>query len=301
MKILVIGSKGFLGKAVVQELQQQAFTVFEADIVNDYNNSTYFQVDVTNADFRSILRDHQFGWIVNCAGAASVPDSFTNPHRDFSLNVNLVSLMLNAIREENPDCKFLQFSSAAVYGNPIKLPIQETDATAPLSPYGFHKLQAEKLCEMYYQQFGIHSKVIRIFSAFGPGLEKQLLWDIFKKTRNEQSVALFGTGNESRDFIYSVDVAKAVAAILKQNDQGFTIYNLASGVQTTVQQAAQNLLSALDCLKVLTFNGKNRTGDPLNWQADISKITAETGFKPTYNFETAILELASWLQEKKSV
>ena len=85
MKILVTGSKGFIGNAAVNFYQEKKYSVFGCDIVNDYTSDNYFQIDATNSDFHQIFKSYDFDVCINCSGAASVPQSLQNPLRDHYL------------------------------------------------------------------------------------------------------------------------------------------------------------------------------------------------------------------------
>ncbi len=156
MKSLIIGSKGFIGSNLVKYLNSSGHQVFEADVVVDYENPEhYFLVDATNSDYHSIFEQVQFDVCVNCSGAASVPDSIKKPHRDFVLNATNVFKLLEAIRVHQPACKFINLSSAAVYGNPRQLPISEKMEAKPISPYGYHKWMSEQICIEFHKFFWI--------------------------------------------------------------------------------------------------------------------------------------------------
>src|SRR6476620_7395882 len=141
MKILVIGSKGFIGLNVYDFLKKNNYEVLGCDVVTDYTDKNYFQIDATNSDFHHIFEKKNIGVYINCSGAASVPLSLEFPLKDFSLNTLNVFKILEAIRTYRPKCKFINLSSAAVYGNPDSLPIKEEAVLKPLSPYGIHKKQ----------------------------------------------------------------------------------------------------------------------------------------------------------------
>ncbi|WP_121809538.1 NAD-dependent epimerase/dehydratase family protein [Mucilaginibacter kameinonensis] len=298
MNILIIGSKGFIGSVCYNFFKDlDGYDVYGADVVTEYNDPNYFLIDATNADFKSVFRKHQFTWCVNCAGAASVPDSFIRPEKDYLLNVNLTVALLNAIREENNDCKFLQMSSAAVYGNPVVMPIKETDRLAPLSPYGIHKKQAEELCELYHKYYGLSIFIFRVFSAYGRGLQKQLFWDLFKKSRSQQHFALFGTGEETREFIHVTDIVNAMSLVISGNQTGFKIINIANGSPITIAAAASAFLENIEFKGVFSFEGVNRSGDPLYWQADTSLLKS-LGYQQQISFEDGIKDYCKWLKER---
>lgn len=299
MRIIIIGSKGFIGEHCFKHFSFLAPSdCWGADVVTDYVSKNYFLVDSSNSDFNEIFIQYKFDVCINCSGAASVPDSLKHPLRDFNLNVTNVAKLLTAIKHHNPECRFINLSSAAVYGNPESLPIVEQHRCAPVSPYGLHKLMAEQICSEYHKYFGIQTCSLRIFSAYGPGLQKQLLWDIFQKTRSGSIVNLFGTGSETRDFIYVDDIVQAIECIIKSGQFNAGIYNIAGGEEVKIKDLAEELLIALRFNGSLVFSGENRKGDPVNWKADISKLTS-LGFLPKYALAEGIKEYTQWLTVKK--
>ena len=150
MKILIIGSKGFIGSHCADYFKSTGAAVYQAD-VNESIDVNSYTIERQNSDFSLPFQEHQFDVCINASGSAHVGFSFENPSKDFELNVINVQKILVAIRDYNRDCKFINFSSAAVYGNPQFLPISENSACKPLSPYGFHKLQSELLLTEYHK------------------------------------------------------------------------------------------------------------------------------------------------------
>lgn len=208
MKILVIGSKGFIGSHCVDYFSK-ANEVWGCDVVLDYNTPNYISIDAVDSDFLGIFEQRQYDVCINCAGAANVPFS-GETFNDFKLNTLNVFKLLEAIRKHAPQCKFVTMSSAAVYGNPASLPIVEGQKLMPVSPYGYHKVMAEKICEEYSKYWDIKTCCLRIFSAYGPGLRKQLFWDLYHKIKEQDEPTLWGTGHESRDFIYISDIVRII-------------------------------------------------------------------------------------------
>jgi len=296
MKVLVIGSKGFIGSHCVSYFTKHGYDVWEADVVVDYVNKKYFVVDVANADYTEIFQQEQFELCINCSGAASVPDSFIHPLRDFFLNTSNVFKMLEAIRRSNLHCKFINLSSAAVYGNPQTLPVKETDQTNPISPYGWHKQQSETLCKEFYALYKIGTVSLRIFSVYGEGLKKQLFWDIYSKTKQANSIDLFGSGEETRDFIYIKDLVKAIEAIYKGSAFEGEVINVASGQETSIKDAATILCDHVRPGIQVNFNGKVKEGDPLYWKADISTLLSYN-FNAVYSIQEGLANTAKWLKE----
>jgi UDP-glucose 4-epimerase len=197
------------------------------------------------------------------------------------------------------------FSSAAVFGNPTKLPIVEDSIPQPISPYGVHKHLAEVLLKEYARLWGLSVTVLRPFSAYGPGLRKQLLWDAGRRAvqaskAGKSSVTLFGTGNETRDFIYASDVARAALHVIGRPATGaFEVFNVGTGVESSVSEVVSLLLQELDIRLELAFDGSTRAGDPVAWRADMSRLE-NLGFSPRVLLREGVRRVAEWMRSVQS-
>lgn len=291
MRVLIVGSKGFIGSHLVSHLES-VFDVWGCDVFTNYNEKKY-TIITSPVDFTSLFHNQQYDVCINASGASSVADSLKNPARDFELNVHNVALILESIRVHQPSCRFINLSSAAVYGNPSTLPISETHKLAPLSPYGFHKMQAENLCTEYSRFFNVDAISVRIFSAYGPGLKKQILWDLYKKSLNTSVIELFGTGDETRDYIFIDDIVRALK-IIAIAPKPESVYNLASGHAQALHELCKIFLSEMHWSGELKFNKVRREGDPDFWRADVSRINA-LGFSPRVTLHEGIKQYVEWL------
>jgi UDP-glucose 4-epimerase len=297
MKILIVGCKGFIGEATDRYLSEK-HEVYGCDVMPAYDKERYFIIDASNASFNFVFQRYKFDVCINCSGAASVPDSITDPARDYELNTHNVFKLLDSIRQFNPSCHFINLSSAAVYGNPEKLPINESHPLNPISPYGLHKMQAEILCQEFSSFFNIRTSSLRIFSAYGPGLRKQIFWDLYKKTLSSNNIQLLGNGTEARDYIYSEDIAKAIEVVMNCSGELYEQYNIANGVSYTIKEAVSIFFEKLNWNGTSEFTGVLRKGDPAVWQADISKIK-QKGFIPNFDFKDGINNYIEWLKGQR--
>ena len=298
MKILIIGSKGFIGKHAYDYFTKKNEDVYGADVSVDYANPKYFTIDSTNSDFTEIFEKHHFDVCINCSGAASVPDSLVHSLRDFTLNSFNVFKILDSMKKYTPNCKLINLSSAAVYGNPQSLPIKESDHVAPVSPYGFHKKFAEEILYEFHRFFGLQCCSLRIFSAYGTGLYKQIFWDLYQKTKTQKDIQLFGTGRETRDFIYITDILQSIDLIIKNGKFCADTYNIANGEQISIKQIAELVLEELNFEGNLSFTGVEREGDPLYWVADIEKMK-NLGYQKKVSIEEGIKSYIKWAKELK--
>lgn len=294
--LLVLGSEGFIGSNAVRYFSSQGYRVTKADI-HLKDAPDYFLINAELPSFNDIFTEREYDVCINATGAANVQLSFSHPDVDHTLNVSNVFHILNSIRKYNPACKFINLSSAAVYGNPTEIPIRETTPVGPLSPYGMHKLYSEQICREFHDFFGIQTVSLRIFSAYGEGLRKQLFWDLYQKIKEAKDVVeLFGTGRESRDFIYIRDVVVAIGCVVQNATFDGSVINIASGVESTIEYAAHCFIKALGKDIAVRFTRNNKIGDPLNWRTDIRLLTS-LGFSNRYSLAEGINNYVKWLKE----
>jgi len=297
--ILILGSEGFIGTHLVNYFIGNNEEVYGCDLFETSKliGDRYFKVSALSPEWEDIFLKQQYDVCINAAGSASVPYSMAHPMSDFLSNSLDMMRVLDAIRRLNPNCRFLQISSAAVYGNPQRLPIPENSLCSPISPYGYHKLISETICKEYQQIFGIHIAVVRPFSVYGEGQQKQLLWDICMKAKNTSEIKLFGTGLESRDFIHVADLAKLLQHIIDSGNFSCDIFNAASGNETTIKEIADCFVEYYEGKKKVIFSGEVRHGDPINWCADISAAKA-IGYAPSIGIKDGIYRFIKWFENK---
>jgi nucleoside-diphosphate-sugar epimerase len=137
-------------------------------------------------------------------------------------------------------------------------------------------------------------KIARIFSAYGKGLRKQIFWDMYNKLKNTGRLDMFGTGNESRDYIHINDVIESLY-LLATVESKDVIFNVANGEEVTIRQATEWFTEVVGVsFDKIIFNGVVREGDPLNWSADVSKIKA-LGYKKTVDMKDGLKEYYDWV------
>ncbi|RNL56904.1 NAD-dependent epimerase/dehydratase family protein [Pedobacter jejuensis] len=296
MKVIIIGSKGFIGSHLFKFFSTSN-EVWGADISSS-TEEKYFMLALQNTSFESIFEENDFDVCINASGNGSVPISLNKPVYDYELNVTNTIKLLDSIRVHNPTCKFINMSSAAVYGNPTTLPIVESNVLKPLSPYGWHKLYAEQLCKEYYYLYNIQTINLRLFSVYGEHLKKQLFWDTYQKAIRSNQIELFGSGEETRDFIYVEDLLNAIDCIVKRGLFNGEAINIATGKETSIKEATQTFCEFIDPNIKISFNNLIKPGDPLNWKADISMLKS-FGFEPKVNIELGLENTVRWLKKNK--
>jgi UDP-glucose 4-epimerase len=297
MKTLILGSQGFIGGHLASFCLSKGYAVVGCDLSEQPGTGYRYQkVSILSPDFDTLCSKERFDLCINASGSGNVPFSVINPLSDFEANSTAVAKVLDTIRKYQPDCKYVHISSAAVYGNPPSLPVHEGMPLHPLSPYGWHKLISEMLCSEYHKLYGLQVAIIRPFSVYGNGLRKQLLWDVCNKIQQEKTISLFGTGKESRDFIHIRDLCHLLDCVVEKSKFNAEIYNAANGAQVTIETIVALLTDNFGTEKRVAFNGESRVGDPLYWEADISKVVA-MGYRPLVALETGVREYVTYFKD----
>src|SRR4051812_38158698 len=209
--MLVTGAYGFVGRHVARAASRAGYAVsgighgtWTREEARAWGLQDWRTDDVT---LESLLT---YGGtpdvICHCAGSGSVGFSMTHPQQDFSRTVVGTLAVLEFIRQSSPQTRMVLPSSAGVYGHCETMPISIDTPLRPTSPYGFHKKMAEELCQSYARNFDVRCAIVRLFSVYGVGLRKQLLWDACQKISGNE-LEFFGTGKETRDWIHVDDAA----------------------------------------------------------------------------------------------
>ena len=296
--VLITGVTGFIGRHVALLFSELGWQVFGTGTGSDENAPLenlyrYKRLTLPSNELTKFIKEAKPKVCIHCAGRASVALSVSQPNEDFSASVCVTFDLLDALRIYAPECKLIYLSSAAVYGNPKKLPISEDSVLEPISPYGFHKLMCEELCTEFSKVYGMQTAMARIFSAYGPGLRRQVVWDISQKVLRQPILYLQGTGLESRDFIHVKDVARALYFLSEKSSCDANTYNIASGQETTIENLAKLIVKKSDRNVEVNFSGILPPGNPINWQADIEKLS-QLGYRQDIPIEGGISTYLGW-------
>lgn len=298
--VLVTGATGFIGSHVLRALPPGSEAVGLASSVYPSSRDAVRLVRMTlpHPDLDELIARLRPAVVVHCAGVASVGLSMTSPGVDFQSGPPVVFQLYDAIRKAGTGTRVVQLSSAAVYGNPGALPVAEHAPLGPISPYGWHKRMCEDIAHEFHGLYGISSAVLRVFSCYGAGLRKQLLWDVGHKLRAGDAV-FSGTGEETRDYVHVRDLARFIAHLVEAwPGPGVHVCNVGSGQETSVRVMVEHMAAGCGLGHVTPeFSGAARKGDPQNWRADIGRAR-RLGLELTVPLEDGVHEYARWFLEQ---
>jgi UDP-glucose 4-epimerase len=300
--VLITGGNGFLGQYVAAECKKKGYKVYcigRSYYPGQVEWDGFIHGPLEALSLSDVLGNIRFAYCFHFAASSHVPLSIEHPYQDFlSLLPGSANLLLYFAKQQ-PKCHCVIASSAALYGNPISLPVNENAALNPLSPYGIHKRLIEELAADYSRFYGLRISIMRIFSAYGIGLKKQLLWDLVKKINTahipgSEQIELFGTGEETRDFIHGRDVAQAALCIARRTTgSNFEVFNVANGEENSVREVAEEMIDASGTKLQIVFSGINRSGDPLRWHGDCEKLKS-LGYQKSEDFKENVRGYYDW-------
>jgi UDP-glucose 4-epimerase len=293
MKILVTGAAGFVGARVATQLLEAGHdvTVFDNLSVgrrlNVPEGARFVEGDLCRIDdIRTAVKGHDA--VAHLAAQAQIPESVKNPQKSFDINLVGGQNLLEAMRHEHVN-RMVYSSTAGVYGNPVHVPVAESDPMFPISPYGATKLAFEALLHTYHAAYGFNVSLFRYFNPYGPtenhDPETHAIPNFIKAALAGKLIPLYWNGEQIRDFFYVDDIARAHVMGLAQD--GFHVYNLGSGSGQKVRDVVEKILQLTDSKSAIEDLGE-RPGDPPQLTADTSKVRRELGWQPKTTLEEGL-------------
>lgn len=322
MRILVTGGAGYIGSHIAQELRKKYKVIVFDNLSNGHikavpKDVVFVKGDLSNKKLISkTIKENKINAIIHLAGSILVGESVKDPHKYFQNNIINGLNLLNAVRDNG--VRFIVFSSsAAVYGEPIKIPVKEDHPTCPTSPYGLTKLIFEQILGWYDIAYGIRFISLRYFNAAGADPSGEIGEDHNPETHliplvlqvaqgKRREIKIFGTdyktkdGTCIRDYIHVTDLATAhilaLQALLKGKES--SIYNLGNGKEYSVREVIETAKQVTN-KEIKIVKAERRSGDPAVLVASSQKINKELGWRPKFRDLKAIIKTAWLWQQKK--
>jgi len=301
-RVIVTGAAGFVGSHLVDALVAHGARVVAVDDLSDGREAN-LAASRSRIEFvcRSVLQECGLDEILagadvvfHLAANASVPRSVERPGEDFEANVLGTYRVLEAARHSR--AKRLVFtSSAAVYGDPVREPMDESHPFLPKSPYGGSKLAAEFLLDSYSRCFDFDHRRVRLFNTYGPRQRKYVMFDLLEKLRADpQHLAMLGAGDQVRDYSFVSDTVEAILLVGAHPDARGRVYNVAGDRAIDIRTLIDLVIRVLGIPSPeVTFTGASWKGDIVRWIAD-TRLLRSLGFLPQVDLEEGIRRLVEW-------
>jgi len=305
--ILVTGGAGYIGSHTCKLLSAAGYlpVVFDNLSRGNERSVAWGPLVVGNIRDRTVLqqaiRTYQPKAIIHFAALAYVGESVHEPAEYYSTNVSGTIAVLDAARASSIE-NIIFSSSCATYGVPETLPIRESSAQNPISPYGYTKLVIEHALADYSHAYGLGYAALRYFNAYGPRMdtdgkytEVMIKWlDCIRDGRNP---LIYGDGSTTMDFVYVRDIAKSNIAAL-QADTTDEAFNIGNCEETSLKELLAVLLKVNDSRLQPEYREENSVNPVSRRLADISKAKKLLHFSPTISLEQGMKELSEWYFEK---
>ena len=309
-KVVVTGGAGFLGSHVVRLLLQENNLVVLLDdfsngkmahleAIKHHPNLNIIRGDITN--IKDVEEAFEGCQIVIHLAVLGLRQSIKDPHRVNDVIIKGTLNCLDIARAHKMEL-FLNCSSSEVYGTAVYVPMDERHPLNPETPYAAAKVAQDVYVYSYGRTYELPWTTIRPFNMYGPnshwqGFRGELIPKMIIRAINRQPLVIFGDGDQTRDFIYVEDAARAVISVVENQNCPNQIINFCSGIETSVLQIAELICKSFS-LDPNEFIQKQpaRPGDVKRHLGDNSKFTALLGFIPNIGIEEGIHRTIVWFK-----
>lgn len=303
--VLVTGGAGFIGGHTIRLLLERGYDVIVLD--NLYTGS---RDDVPEgaelvvgdvADRDTVARVvKRADYVIHLAAIVSIDEARENPFETIRVNViGTLNLLEESYRQGIG--RFVYASSSAVYGEQERLPISEDAPLRPINTYGASKLAGEALVDAYREEKGLSTIALRYFNVYGPGMRggpyAGVIYKFIMSALRNEPLTIYGDGEQTRDFIYVEDVARANLLALESKAEG--AFNIGSGTSITIKELAKLILEITGS-KSPILHTNPRPGDIKHSKADITKAIKLLSWKPLTELREGLRKTAEWFLSRGS-
>jgi UDP-glucose 4-epimerase len=316
--IIVTGAAGFVGGATMLHFKDQGHNVIGIDIRATPNHlrgvpDIFLQEDYTSSYILEMIDREQPKAIIHCAGTSLVGPSLQNPEIYYNNNFIKTKTLLDYIVQHRVTTRIIFSSSSSIYGEPVMVPIHETDPAAPVSPYGESKLMTEMLLNSYARAYGLDFVAFRYFNVCGADPRTRhgqrarathIIARILESMRDGKGFTLNGTDYDTpdgtcvRDHVHVMDVALAhELALSDQFPLGFYNVGLEHGASN---QEIIDVARRVAGRELTVTAGPRRGGDPGQLVGSNKKLLAQ-GWQPRYDLSDMIAHAWAWYQKNTCI
>lgn len=308
MNILVTGGAGFIGSHLVDGLIAEGHHVIIVDNLSTGSRknlnpkAVFYEEDIRHTDaLDRIFADEQVQIVFHEAAQTLVPYSMEHPKEDAELNIMGLINVLDMCRKYHVE-KIIFSSSAAVYGDNLNVPLKEDQPLMPTSFYGLTKVTAEKYIQLYHDIFGLSYAILRYSNVYGERQgshgEGGVVYVFSKALAQGRDLTIFGDGEQSRDFIYVKDIARAnIKAMDAAVPSG--IYNVSTAIETTIN-ALKEILLYFSRVSVQVSYADARGGDIYRSALDNTAAKQVLQWKPATKLLQGLQTTYSYFVEEES-
>ena len=308
---IVTGVAGFIGSHLADALVSRGDRVIGIDHFNDYYDPALkhkniahllahpsFQLveaDIQQLDWAPLLPDVEV--IYHQAAQAGVRASWGSGFRAYTeRNINSTQVLLEAAKTAKHLKRLVFASTSSVYGNAETLPTYESTPPQPVSPYGITKLAAERLCWLYHHNFGVPVTALRYFTVYGPRQRPDMAFHkFFKAALTDQTISIYGDGQQTRDFTFVSDAIAANLAAATAPSAIGEVFNIGGGSRVVLADVLDTMEKVMDRPLRREHVGV-AMGDARHTAADVSKAQRLLGYQPHVSLAEGLAQEWQWIK-----
>lgn len=298
MKVVVTGGAGFIGSHIVDGLIEEGYEVVIIDDLSTGNesnispNAKFYNLDIKDNELESIFRDERPDYVCHQAAQKDVRVSVTDPIYDAKINIlGTINILQNCIKYNTKKIVFAS-TGGAIYGEQDMFPAPETHPTRPISPYGITKLVAEHYMYYYQTVHGLDYVSLRYANVYGPRQdphgEAGVVAIFIQKMLRGESPIINGDGEQTRDFVYVEDVARANIMAIK-NVVSEKIFNIGTAKEITVNQIVSHLRDIINP-RIEGQHGPAKAGEQMRSVIDYSKAMLMLRWEPEVMLNSGLIK-----------
>lgn len=298
--VVVTGAGGFIGSHLVEELVKCSGKVKALVRYNSKRNRGNLElldkrianeIDVYFGDLRETavlskaMRNADV--VFNLAALVGIPYSYTNPHEVAMVNIIGTLNALNAARDTGVE-KFVQTSTSEVYGSPDRVPIKETDALKPQSPYSASKIGSDSLALSFFYAFDMPVSIIRPFNTYGPRQSARAVIPAIIIQALNTDVLRLGSLKPRRDFTYVKDTVSGFIKVAASDNSVGEIINIGTGRDASIGQIVRTISKLLGKKMTAVKDAERfrpKTSEVARLLADSTKAKRMLSWEPEYSLE----------------
>jgi UDP-glucose 4-epimerase len=299
-RVLITGGCGFIGANLVRVVHE--ITGWDVRVVDDlragrreYLDGMDVEISIGNVADPAVLEPALEGVdaVIHLAAQTGVVPSVENPQRDFEGNAVATFRALDACRLLGVK-HFVFASSGAALGD-VTPPLHEELVPHPLSPYGAGKLTGEAYCQSFAGSYGMLAVSLRFSNVYGPASvnKNNAIPNFIKASLQQESIHIYGDGQQTRDFIYVDDLCNAIVMAVQAEDVAGEVFQLATGRETSVMELVELIGGVIGFSPEVSFEPR-RAGEVYKSRVDISKVRRKLGFEPRVSLEEGLDRTVAW-------
>lgn len=309
--VVVTGAAGFIGSHLIEALLHREEQVIGIDQFTDYYNPAFkhknisqfkshpafkfIEADIRSLDWATLLVD--VDTIYHQAAQPGVRASWGQGFSAYTeQNINATQVLLEAAKDAPALNRFVFASSSSIYGDAETLPTHESVCPQPVSPYGITKLAAERLCWLYWKNYGVPVTALRYFTVYGPRQRPDMAFHkFFQAVLRHQAIPIYGDGQQTRDYTFVSDAIAANLAAATMPKAVGEAFNIGGGSRVVLTEVI-DIMEQVIGQSIQRHHVETAKGDARHTAADVSKANLLLGYQPQVALVDGLIQEWQWIQ-----